>query len=77
MIRSTYSTRMMARVAEDTKIANGTKRAAKKRVSTRSLGSVTYAGLTEIGGTKHALEVYCDTQANKTPYEYKGCHIEM
>jgi hypothetical protein len=29
-VRSTHSTRMMARVAEDTKIANGTKRAAKK-----------------------------------------------
>jgi hypothetical protein len=57
---------MMARVAEDTKIANGTKRAAKG-VGARPARSVTLARLTEIRGAKHTIKVHRDSQANNTP----------
>lgn len=67
---------MTTRLAQDTKIAKGTKRAVIGHKSVATVGGSTTALLTEIGGAQDSLEVRRDSQANDAPQQNKDCKTD-
>lgn len=63
---------MTTRLAQDTKIAKGTKRAVIHN-SVGTVGGSTTTLLTEIGGAQDSLEVRRDGQAHDAPQQNKDC----